>query len=328
MLSREVDKMKKTVFLLVTTFILICFWVDAYSSSPVGSPTNEFGQTLEKPAWGMIEWSSATLPKGFWYPSFEFTHAHAESYFFKGKEVDFPGGRDSTAYILGGRLVYGLSNKFNLGIFVPFILSQKVDSGMYGPKIKVISGASNIGDVQLWVKYHFLDRYFWSIASEVGATLPTGTPHNKVSSKEAATGDGQTDLNFALNGDILLTEESFIKLGTHTVYQFKRTYRHEGKELVDEKLGNSFGLDLGFVQNFKTMGLGGALKYNFWQATKMNGEAITGDSDLFNLFLQLSVGDLSPERHSKLDFILDVPVSGKNASITYRLGVSLKTIFR
>ena len=321
--------MKKMMVLLVVTFFMVCFSKETQSSPhPTGSPTNEFGQTLERPAWGMIEWSSATLPKRFWYPSFEFTYAYAESYFFTGKEVDFPGGRDSTAYILSGRLVYGLSNKFNLGIFVPFILSQKVDSGMYGPKIKVISGASNLGDVQLWVKYHFIDRYFWSIATELGSTLPTGRPHNKVSSKEAATGDGQTDLNFALNGDILLTEESFIKLGTHTVYQFKRTYRYEGKELVDEKLGNSFGLDFGFVQNFKSMGLGGALKYNFWQATKVNGEAITGDSDLFNLFLQLSVGDLSPEKHGKLDFTLDVPLSGKNASITYRLGVSLKTIFR
>jgi hypothetical protein len=321
--------MKKKILFLVATSILVCSWVDTYPSpAPAGPPTNEFGQTLEKPAWGMIEWSSATLPKGFWYPSFELTYAYAETYFFKSREVDFPGGRDSTAYILGGRLLYGLSSKFNLGVWVPFVLSQKVDSGMYGPKIKVKSGASNIGDVQLWVKYHFLDRYFWSIASEVGATLPTGTPHNKASPKQAATGDGQPDLNFVLNGDILLTEESFIKLGTRMVYQFKRTYRYQGKELVDEKLGNSFGLDLGFVQNFKGMGLGGALKYNFWQATKVNGEAITGDSDLLNLFLQLSVGDLSPEKHSKLDFILDVPMSGKNASITYRLGVSLKTIFR
>jgi hypothetical protein len=321
--------MKKITVLLVATFFMVCLSKQTHSSPhPAGSSINEFGQTLEKPAWGMIEWSSATLPKKFWYPSFELTYAHAETYFFKSKEVDFPGGRDSTAYILGGRLLYGLSDKFNLGILVPFVLSQKVDSGMYGQKFKVVSGASNIGDVQLWVKYHFLDRYFWSIASEVGATLPTGTPHNKVSSKEAATGDGQPDLNFALSGDILLTEESFIKLGTHTVYQFKRTYRYQGKELVDEKLGNLLGLDLGFAQNFKGMGLGGALKYNFWQATKVNGEAITGDSNLLNLFLQLSVGDLSPEKQSKLDFTLDVPVSGKNASITYRLGVSLKTIFR
>jgi len=321
--------MKRIMVFLALTFVVVCFSKGAYPSPlPAGSSTNEFGQTLEKPAWGMIEWSSATLPKGFWYPGFEFTYAFAESYFLAGKEVDFPGGRDSTASILGARLLYGLSNKFNLGIFVPFMLSQKVDSGMYGPKIKVISGASNLGDVQLWVKYHFIDRYFWSIATEAGATLPTGIPHNKVSPKEAATGDGQTDLNLGLKGDILLTEESFIKLATRFVYQFKRTYRYEGKELVDEKLGNSFAVGVGFVKNSKDIGLGGTLQYGFWQATKVDDKVITKDSDLFNMVLQLSVGNLSPEKHGKLDFTLDFPLTGKNASATYRLGISVKTIFR
>ncbi|MFQ6032795.1 MAG: hypothetical protein ACE5K2_07735, partial [Candidatus Zixiibacteriota bacterium] len=147
-------------------------------------------------------------------------------------------------------------------------------------------------------------------------------------SKERATGDGQTDLNLSLNGDILLTEEAFVKLGTRFVYQFKRRYREEGKELLDEKLGNSFGIDLGFVKNFKNMGIGGALQYTFWQATKVNKEVIIGESDLFNLFLQLSLGNLSPEKHGKIDLTLDFPLTGKNASATYRLGISLKTIFR
>ena len=291
-------------------------------------PAYEFGKTLEKPEWGVIEWSSATLPKGFWYPGFEFIYVHAESYFAAGKEVDFHGGRDSTAYILGARLIYGLSSNLNLGIFIPFMLDQKVDSGLYGTKVNLISGASNFGDVRIWAKYHFIDRYFWSIASEVGATLPTGIPHNKVSSKERATGDGQTDLNLTLNGDILLTEESFIKLGSRFVYQFKRTYRDEDGDLVDEKLGNSFGIDAGFVKNFKNMGLGGALQYTFWQATKGNKVVVTPDGDLFNLFLQLSLGGLSPEKHGKLDLTLHSPVTGKNALATYRLGISLKTIFR
>lgn len=321
--------MKKIMLFLVLTLVIVWSSVEVYSSPPsAGSPTNGFVQTLEKPAWGMIEWNSATLPKGFWYPSFEFRYVTRETYFSSGKEVDFPGGRDSTANILSARLLYGLSNNFNLGIYIPFMLSQKVDSGMYGPKVKVISGASNFGDVQLWFKYHFLDRYFWSIASEVGATLPTGIPHNKVSPKEAATGDGQTDLNLGLNGDILLTEESFIKLGTRLVYQFKRTYRYEGKELVDEKLGNSFGLEGGFVKNSKNMGIGGTLQYTFWQGTKINKELVTPDSDLFDLFLQLSLGDSSPEKHGKLDLTLDFPLTGKNAAVTYRLGISLKTIFR
>lgn len=313
--------MKKMIFFPAVALGIILLALDAY-------PAVEFGRTLEKPEWGMIEWSSATLPKGFWYPGFEFEYVTRETYFLAGKEWDFPGGRDSIAYLLGARLLYGFSNNLSLGVSIPFMLDQKVDSGMYGPKTRVISGASNFGDVQLWVKYHFVDRYFWSLASDVGVTLPTGTPHNKVSSKEAGTGDGQTDLNLALNGDILLTEESFIKLDGRLVYQFKRTYRDEGGDLVDEKLGNSFGLGAGFVKNFRDMGVGGTLQYNFWQATKVNKEVVTPDSDLFNLFLQLSLGDTSPEKHGKLDFTLDFPLTGKNASITYRLGVSLKTIFR
>jgi len=332
--------MKKTIPFLVFASILLCFWADAYPSPPsvfdpegsdrrAGSPTNEFGRTLEMPAWGMIEWSSATLPKGFWYPSFEFSYVHSESYFLAGKEVDFPGGRDSTAYILGTRLLYGLSNNFSLGVYIPFMLDQKVDSGMYGTKIKMISGASNFGDVRLWAKYHFIDRYLWSMATELGSTLPTGKPHNKVSSKEAATGDGQTDLNLGLNGDILLTEESFIKLDGQFVYQFKRTYREKGeKKLIGEKLGNSFGADAGFVMNFQNMGFGGTLQYDFWQATKRNNAVITPDCDLFNLLLQLSIGNLSPEKQGKLAFTLNFPLTGKNASTTYRLGISLKTIFR
>ena len=313
--------MRKIIFFSVLVFGMVCLIPKAY-------PAYEFGKTLEKPEWGMIEWSSATLPKGFWYPSFEFIYVHAESYFREGKEMDFPGGRDSTVYIAGARLIYGLSNNFSLGIFIPFMLDQKVDSGMYGTKVRLISGVSNFGDVQFWLKYHFIDRHFWSIASEVGATLPTGRPHNKVSSKEAATGDGQTDLNLALNGDILLTEESFIKVGSRLIYQFKRTYREEGRELVDEKLGNSFGIDVGFVKNFKNMGVGGTLQHTFWQANKMNKVVVASYGDLFGLFLQLSLGDLSPEKHGKLDFTLHFPITGKNAVATYRLGISLKTIFR
>jgi hypothetical protein len=313
--------MKKIMFFSVLIFGIVCLTLEAY-------PAFEFGRTLEKPEWGMIEWSSATLPQGFWYPSLEFMYVHTESYFKEGKEVDFPGGRDSTAYIAGARLIYGLLDNLNLGVFIPFMLDQKVDSGMYGEKARLFSGASNVGDVQLWAKYHFINRYFWSVATELGTSLPTGIPHNKVSSQEAATGDGQTDLDLALNGDILLTEEAFVKLGTRFLYQFKRTYRDEGGDLVDEKLGNSFGIDAGFVKNFKNMGFGGSLQYTFWQATKVDKEVVAPHGDLFNLFLQLSLGDLSPEKHGKLDFTLDFPMTGKNAPVTYRLGVSLKTIFR
>ncbi len=313
--------MKKIMVFSILVLLITSLPIKAYAAY-------EFGRTLEKPEWGMIEWNSATLPQGFWYPSLEFMYVHAGSYFAEGKEVDFPGGRDSTAYIADARLIYGLLNNFNLGVFIPFMLDQRVDSGLFGQKHRLFSGSSNFGDVRLWAKYHFIYKYFWSVATEMGVTLPTGIPHNKVTSKEAATGDGQTDLNLSLNGDILLTEESFIKLGSRFVYQFKRTYRDKSKELVDEKLGNSFGIDVGFVKNFKNMGLGGALQYTFWQATKMNKVVVTPDSDLFNLFLQLSLGEVSPEKHGKLDFTLDFPMTGKNAPATYRLGISLKTIFR
>jgi hypothetical protein len=313
--------MKKVILVWVLVFGVVCLTVEAY-------PAYEFGQALEKPEWGMIEWSSASLPKGFWYPSFEFRYVSRETYFSAGREVDFEEGRDSTAYILEARLLYGLTDKFNVRICVPFVLGQKVAIGRYGAKHDSISGLSGFGDLRVAVKYHFIDRYFWSVAGEMGATLPTGIPHNKVSSKEAATGDGQTDLNLAIDGDILLTEESFIKLGGRLAYQFNRSYKDKNRETVDEKLGNWFGIDGGVVRNFNNIGIGGTLQYTFWQATKVDKEVMVGSSDLFSLFLRLSVGDLSPEKHGKLDFTLDVPITGKNAPATYRFGVSLKTIFR
>lgn len=313
--------MKKMILASVLVLGTVCLPTEAH-------PADEFGQTLEKPEWGMIEWSSASLPQGFWYPSFEFRYVSRETYFSAGKELDYEEGRDSTAYILEAGVVYGLTDKINVSIRIPFVLGQKVAIGRYGAKHDSISGLSGFGDVQVAVKYHLIDRYFWSVASAMGATLPTGIPHNKVSSKEAATGDGQTDLNLAIDGDILLTEESFIKLGGRLAYQFKRSYKDKNRVTVDEKLGNCFGIDGGFVRNFKNVGIGGTLQYTFWQATKVDKEVMVGSSDLFNLFLRLSVGDLSPEKHGKLDFTLDVPITGKNAPATYRFGVSLKTIFR
>jgi hypothetical protein len=313
--------MKKMILASVLVFGTVCLATEAY-------PAYEFGQSLEEPEWGMIEWSSASLPQGFWYPSFEFRYLTRETYFSAGKELDYEEGRDSTAYILEAGLLYGLTNKINMRAYIPFVLGQKVAIGRYGARHDSISGISGFGDVEVALRYHLIDRYFWSIAGEMGVTLPTGIPHNKVSSLERATGDGQTDLNTALNGDILITEQSFIKLAGRLVYQFKRSYRDDNGELVDEKLGNRFGMEGGFVRNFRNVGIGGALQYTFWQANKLDDEVQRGSGDLFNLFLQLSFGDLSPEKHGKLDFTLDVPITGKNAPATYRLGVGLKTIFR
>ncbi|KPL00521.1 MAG: hypothetical protein AMJ91_04370 [candidate division Zixibacteria bacterium SM23_73_3] len=313
-------------------FFLILLWVWAFpgavSSYGVEQKSSlQWEDLLEKPSWGMIEWSSATLPKGFWYPSFEFLYVSNGSYFSAGKEVDYTGGRDSISYMITGRLLYGVSNKFTLGVYIPVVLEQKVDSGLYEKSTKVKSGVSNVGDIQLFFKYRFVERYFWSLATEAGITLPTGRPYNKVSAKQAGTGDGQTDLSLAVNGDILLTEESFIKLGMRYTYQFKREYRNQEDKLIEEKLGSVLGTNLGFVRNFRNVGMGGALKYTWWQAT-WNDAVKSPQADLFSFSLHLSLGEPTPRRHGKIDFTLDFPLTGKNAPALYRFGISIKSIFK
>ncbi len=314
-------------------FFLILLWIWAYlgvvSSYAIEQKTSfEWEYLLEKPSWGMIEWSSATLPKGFWYPSFEFLYVHNESYFVAGKELDYPWGRDSTSYMINGRLLYGLSNKLTLGVYIPVVLDQKVDSGLYEKGKKVKSGVSNVGDVQLFFKYRIVDRYFWSLATEFGTTLPTGRAYNKVSANQAGTGDGQTDLNFGLRGDILLTEGSFIKLGMRFAHQFKRQYKNEAGKSIDEKPGDVLGTDLGFVRNFKNAGIGGTLQYTWWQATEWDNVVEREQADIFNFSFRLSLGEFTPRKHGKLDFTLDFPLTGKNAPATYRVGISIKTIFK
>jgi hypothetical protein len=319
--------MKRKMFFLIILYLWVHLGVvSSYAEEQKSSVQWEY--LLEKPSWGMIEWSSATLPQGFWYPSFEFLYVHNESYFVAGKEVDYPGGRDSTSYMIAGRLLFGLSNRLSLGVYIPVVLDQKVDSGLYEKSKKVISGVSNVGDIRLFLKYRFVDRYFWSLATEFGATLPTGQPYNKVSATEAGTGDGQTDLNFSVKGDILLTEESFIKLATKFVYQSKREYRNQEGELIDEKLGNMFDADVGFVRNFKNFGIGGTLQYAWWQATKWNNSVVNEQADLFYMSFHVSIGEALPRKHGKLDFILDFPLTGKNAPATYHVSIRIKSIFK
>lgn len=312
-------------------FFLILLWMWAYlgvASYAVEQKSSvQWEYLLETPSWGMIEWSSATLPKGFWYPSFEFVYVYNGSYFVAGKEVDYDGGRDSTSYMLTGRLLYGLSNRLTMGVYIPVVLDQKVDSGLYQKSTKVKSGVSNVGDIQLFLKYRMVDRYFWSLAPELGITLPTGRPRNKVSASQAGTGDGQTDLNFAVNGDILLTEESFVKLGTRFTYQLKRQYRNEKGELIDEKLGNVLEADLGFVRNFKNIGLGGVLHYT-WHGTEWANAVKSPQADIFSFSFRLSLGELTRRKHGKLGFTLDFPLTGKNVPGIYRLGISIKSIFK
>jgi hypothetical protein len=317
--------MKRKIFFLILLWVWAYLGVASYAVEQKSSVQWEY--LLETPSWGMIEWSSATLPKGFWYPSFEFVYVYNGSYFVAGKEVDYPGGRDSTSYMITGRLLYGLSNRLTVGVYIPVVLDQKVDSGLYEKSTKVKSGVSNVGDIQLFFKYRLMNRYFWSLATESGITLPTGQPGNKVSAKQAGTGDGQTDLNFAVNGDILLTEESFIQLGTRFTYQFKREYRDTLGKRVDEKRGNFLGMDLGFVRNFKNFGLGGVLQYTWWQGTWHNAVK-SPQADLFSFSFRFSLGELTPRRHGKLGFTLDFPLTGKNAPGIYRLGISIKSIFK
>jgi hypothetical protein len=319
--------MRKMVFFLV----LLWIWIFGGTVIPLAfgqTPSAQWEYLLEEPSWGMIEWNSATLPQGFWYPTFEFLYVYNGSYFQAGKEKDYPGGRDSTSYMLTGRLLYGLSNKLTVGVYIPVVLDQKVDSGLYETSTKIISGVSNFGDIQLFLKYRLVERYFWALATEFGVTLPTGEPYNKVSANQAGTGNGQTDLNLSANGDILLSEEAFIKLGTRFTYQFKREYRDQEGELIEEKLGNVIGSEAGFVRNFKNFGVGGALRYTWWQATEWNNTVVNDQADVFHILFHLSIGQISSRKHGKLDFTLDFPVNGKNAPATYRLGISIKSIFK
>ncbi len=319
--------MKKDILFLILVLVWTCLLAtSSYAVKPRSSTYWEY--LLEKPAWGMIEWNSATLPQGFWYPTFEFLYVYNGSYFASGKEVDYPGGRDSTNYLITGSLLYGVSNRLTLGIYIPVVLDQKVDSGLYQKSTKIISGVSNVGDIQLLLKYRIADKYFWSMATEFGPTFATGKPYNKVSGRQAGTGDGQTDLNFAVKGDILLTEEAFIKLGSLLKLQLKREYRNEAGELIEEKLGNVFQTDAGFVRNFRNFGLSGTLRYTFWGATKWNDEARLESADLFDFSFRFSIGEPKPSKHAKLDFTLDFPLNGKNAPATYRVGVSIKSIFK
>jgi hypothetical protein len=315
--------------LLVLILIGISLHLGVVSSLAIEQKSSlEMEYLLEKPSWGMIEWNSATLPQGFWYAAFEFVYLENGSYFQAGKELDYPGGRDSTGYILAGRLLYGVSNKLTLGVDIPVVLDQKVDSGLYEKITKVKSGVSNVGDIQLFLKYHIFDRYFWSLATELGPTLPTGQPYNKVSTKQGGTGDGQVDLNFALKGDILLNEESFIKLGMRYTYQLKREFRDKEGKIIEEKLGSALGTDLGVVRNFKSFGMEGTVQYGWWQAVEQNNVVVREQADLFNVSLHFSMGDITPRKQGKLDFFLDFPLTGKNSPNTYRVGISIKSIFK
>jgi hypothetical protein len=295
--------------------------------------TFEYEYLLELPSWGMLEWGSATLPQGFWYPTIEFGYLFNGSYFEAGKEVDYgAGGRDSASYMLIGSLLFGVTNNVTAGIYIPVVLDQKVDSGgLYASSKKVKSGVSNVGDVQLFLKYRIFDRYFWGLATEVGVTLPTGQAYDKISMhEESGTGDGQTDLNLSVSGDVFLTEEAFVTARTHYAHQFKREYIDTLGDRIEEKLGDVVGIDLGFVRNFTNFGMGGTLHYTWWQATKHNGAVLPErkQADLFSLSLRFSVGELTPRRHGKIGFSLIFPINGKNIPATYRFGINLQSIFK
>jgi hypothetical protein len=322
--------MKKAPCLVLIGLLIICPEIVSLAEAQQTS-TLEYEYLLELPSWGMLEWGSATLPQGFWYPTFEFVYFFNGSYFKAGKEVDYPaGGRDSASYMLTGSLQYGLTNKLTGGVYIPVVLDQKVDSGgLYATSKKVKSGVSNVGDVQLFARYRLFDRYFWGLATELGITFPTGRAYDKVSiAKESGTGDGQTDLNFAVKGDIFVSEEAFVTAGTRFVHQFKREYVDTGGRRVEEKLGNVVGLDVGFVRNFKNIGMGGTFRYARWGATEWNNVTKDPQGDIFSLVLRFSVGELKPRRHGKIGFSLDFPITGKNAPAVYRFCINIQSIFK
>jgi hypothetical protein len=235
--------------------------------------------------------------------------------------------------------LYGLTNRLTLGAFIPIVLDQKVDSGKYVTTTNIISGASNVGDIQLFAKYRIADRYFWSLATEVGLTFATGKPYNQVSAKQAGTGDGQTDLNFALLGDVLLTEEAFIKLGTGFSAQLKREFRPDTDwcsrynwnacgSVVEENLGDVFWMEGGVVRNFKRVGLSGTLRYTYWGPNKWDKEVVLGHADRFDFSFRLSLGEPKPRKQAKIDLFLDFPLTGTNSPLTYRIGAGIKAIFK
>jgi hypothetical protein len=321
-----------TRFTSLVVVVCVWAWLGAVSSIMAQESSSlEYEYVLEAPSWGMLEWGSATLPQGFWYPTVEFLYLYNGSYFKAGKEIDYgAGGRDSTSYVLNGSLLYGVTNYLTAGVYIPVVLSQKVDSGgLYASSKKIKSGVSNVGDIQLFLKYRIFDRYFWGLATQVGVTLPSGQAYDKVNVyKESGTGDGQTDLNLSVLGDILVTEQSFVTTGTRFSHQFKREYIDTAGDRVEEKPGDMLGFEVGFVRNFTDFGMGGAFKYNWWAAAKRNGEVTNDQADIFSVSLRFSVGKISPERHGKIGFLLDFPVTGKNAPATYRVGFNIQSIFR
>ena len=317
---------RKMLFLMLLGMWVYLAGASAYALESQQSTQWEY--LLEEPSWGMIEWSSATLPKGFWYPTFEFLYLANGSYFEQGREVDYEGGRDSTSYMINGSLLYGLTNDLMVGVHIPVVVGQKVDSGLYEEPVKVKSGVSNFGDIDLFLKYHLVDRYYWSLATQLGTTLPTGRPYNKAGAGKAGTGDGQVDLNFSLKGDILLNEQAFVTVDTRLAYQARREFNNAEGKSVAEKLGNVLSTEAGVVRNFKNVGLGGFLRYIYWGATERTGQPQLDPADLFEMSLHLVLGEITPHRHGKLDFWLDFPLNGKNAPATYRFGASIKSIFQ
>jgi hypothetical protein len=320
-------KKMKVVTILLLLLLQLTSVLSYCQENKSSVPTEYF---LEKPAWGMIEWNSATLPAGFWYPTFELLYLNNGTYFSNGNEKDYPRGCDSTVYIISGELMYGVTNKLTFGLNIPVVAAQMVDTGgLYLKAKREKSGIVSVGDIRLFLKYHIFDRYFWSLAAEAGPTLPTGKSYDKINvAKQSATGDGQVDLNFGLKGDVLLNEDSFIKLGLGLTHQFRRTYRDDEGMLIKEKLGDFVETEAGFVRNFRSFGMGGALRFLAWQATKWNDEVIRDPSNLLYISLFFDVGDITPQKHGKMAFFLDFPFTGKNAPATYRLGASIKSIFR
>jgi hypothetical protein len=319
---------------LILFTLFFCWWASLGTVSfavAQQSSSFEYEYLLETPSWGMLEWGSATLPQGYWYPTVELMYVYSGTYFKEGKEQSvIGGGRDSSSLMLNGSLLFGVTNKLTAGVYIPVVLDQKVDSGGdYASSKKVKSGTSDVGDVQLFLKYRLFDRYYWGLATQVGVTLPSGQAYDKVDPyKESGTGDGQTDLNMSIKGDILISDYAFVTACTWFSHQFKRSYLDTADNNIEEKLGDVLGFEAGFVRNSKDFGMGGNLSYTWWASTKWNDVVKNEQADLFSLQLRFSIGNLTPRKHGKIGFVLDFPLTGKNAAATYRIGINIQSIFR
>jgi len=130
--------------------------------------------------------------------------------------------------VMGSALEYGLTQNLTLGLIVPMVsastkfdLKFNVDSKAAATPLGTINyvqkakeeaekagyaplenwDALGLGDVELGIKFRFLNTQTWSLATKSGVRLPTGRVDNPDVLTDIAFGDGQIDFASTLLGD-------------------------------------------------------------------------------------------------------------------------------